>query len=603
MRRLLVATLIAGSATFVGVSPAQAAPAAPVLTGLTTATPGHVTGTVTGGADAQSAWVCFSGCQVNTGQVSGGWIALDPTTHSASFDLPTWGWTHGEVAAVVCSKPAPTGCSPQDTEHSAQTVSADLPTSDVLPTITFSPLDARIGVGELLVATVADPDGGGLLRARWTADDDDGRTATTQLDRDGETEVEVGEGRGTVEVWRCAEVGSYRPCSRFTPGVELDVETHRKDLVSVEVREPATAAHPFIDVTARSLFAASAITVDWQVTDPWGGPREGAPSGQTSGTTDADGAFAFSIDASGLPTDAYGLTGTVHVKSPEWGAFTTELPAEGPWIDVDTDAPSVTSMTTSRSLVRPESTTSNTVAVDAAGPNAGSGDAFVLLDPKGQPIRVLETTVDHGAGWHATFDGRRDDGTPLPSGLYTIIVRDPAGNVGGTSVTVRVQRLVTRTTRTTLTARGSKVDQYVGRCSTLRTPASRGWTGSLGYYANTRCRSTRWADSAVATQHRAVMPAAASYVDVQVAVYSGASRGYGRSQAVMLYDNPTETAAVGQRTLGAALATRAAPRVAAAKVLRTVSGRRYLYWEVATANAQRYDVKSFTVTVRYRIWA
>ena len=600
MRRALVTMLIAGSATFVGVAPSSAAPAAPVLGDLSTSTPGHVTGTVTGGEDAQSAWVCFQDCIVSTGQVNGGWIALDPATHSASFDLPTWGWTHGGVSAVVCTKPAPTGCTPG--EQSAQASSGDLTTSDVRPTITFSPDDARIGVGETLTATVSDPDGGGVLRAHWTAGDDSGRAATTDLARTGQTEVSVGDGAGTVEVWRCAEVGTYRPCVPFDPALELAVETHRKDQVSVEVSDPATAAHPLIDVTARSLFGNSTITVDWQLTDPWGGAREGAPGGQATGTTDAEGAFSFSIDASTLPTDAYGLSGTVHVTSPEWGEFTTELPAEGPWINVDTDAPDATSLTTSRSYVRPESTTATTVGIDALGPNAGGGDSFVVLDPSGQPLRVLDTTVEPGTSWHAAFDGRRDDGTPLPSGLYTVLLRDPAGNVSTSSVTVRVQRLVTKTYRTTVTARGSKVDQYVGRCSSLRTPASRGWSSSLGYYANTRCTSNRWADSAVATQHRAVLPVAASYVDVQLSTYSGASRGYGRSQAVMLYDNPSETAAVASRTLGSALATRAAARVSAAKVLRPVGGRRYVYWEVATAYGQHYDVKSFTLTVRYRVW-
>lgn len=70
----------------------------------------------------------------------------------------------------------------------------------------------------------------------------------------------------------------------------------------------------------------------------------------------------------------------------------------------------------------------------------------------------------------------------------------------------------------------------------------------------------------------------------------------------VMYDNPSETAAVASRTLGAPLATRAAARVAASRVLRTVSGRRYVYWEVATAYGQRYDVKSFTLTARYKLW-
>lgn len=605
MRRLLVATLIAGSATFVGVAPAHAVTPPTIDTIDWTTTPGHVTGTVA----SDAAWVHVAVGVNGSWPGDKGFFPVDPGSHQATFDLETWGMrSSGGPLAEVGVTPCTSNTFDTCTVEGGQplTVSAPFQPTDIRPGITFSPIDGTVGAGEQLTATVSDRQGGGLLKAWWTSEEDGDTTATQVLDRDGTTQLTVGEGAGVVRVVRCSGVESNVSqffCDNFEPPLEHRVETRRKDIVSASVAGPATATHPSIDVTVQSTFGDSAITVDWRLTNPWGGALPDAPSGKASGTTAADGTFNFSIDASGLPTDAYGVTGTVDVHNPTWGTFTTTLPAEGPSVDVDTDAPAVTSMTASRPYVRPESPAADTVDINALGPNADSQDDVVVLDPSGQPIRVLETTVDHGAGWHATFDGRRDDGTPLPSGLYTIIVRDPAGNVGGTSVTVRVQRLVTRTTRTTLTARGSKVDQYVGRCSTLRTPASRGWTGSLGYYANTRCRSTRWADSAVATQHRAVMPAAASYVDVQVAVYSGASRGYGRSQAVMLYDNPTETAAVGQRTLGAALATRAAPRVAAAKVLRTVSGRRYLYWEVATAYAQRYDVKSFTVTVRYRIWA
>ena len=603
MRRALVALLIACSATVVGVAPAGAATAPIIDTMDWATTPGHVTGTVT----SDAAWVHVALGEHGTWPGDKGFFAVDPVSHQASFDLETWGFHSAggpatQVGVTPCTSDALASCTTDGDQP--LTLSEVFQPTDVRPEITLSPADGTVGAGEQLDLTVSDPVGGGLLKAWWIAQEDGGTTAAQVIDRNGTTQVTIGEGVGTVRVVRCSDLPTAElSCHHFEPPLDYPVEAHRTDTVLASVAGPATAAHPSIDVTIHSTLGDSVVTVDWRLTNPWGGELPEAPSGHATGTTAADGTFSFSVDATGLPTDAYGLTGSVHVTSPTWGEFTTALPAEGPWIDVDTDAPSVTSITASRSIVRPESSTNSTVGIDALGPNAGAGDAFVVLNPSGQPIRVLDTTVEPGTAWHASFDGRRDDGTPLPSGVYTIILRDPAGNVGGTSVTVRVQRLVSKTYRVNLTARGSKVDQYVGRCSSLRTPASRGWSSSLGYYANTRCRSTRWADAAVATQHRTVLPVAASYVDVQLSTYSGASRGYGRSQAVMLYDNPSETAAVASRTLGSPLATRAAARVPAAKVLRTVGGRRYVYWEVATAYGQRYDVKGFTIVAHYKVWA
>lgn len=498
MRRALIAMLIAGSATFVGLAPASAAaPAAPTIDTIDwTTTPGHVTGTVT----SDSAWVFLAVGDHGSWSGASAFVAVDSGTHQAVFDLETWGMRNAGGAATQVGLTPCTG-STIDTctiaDGQPVTVSEVFQPTDMRPDVSFTPEDGMIGPGEQLTATVSDPQGGGLLKAWWTSDADGSTTPAQVLDRDGTTQLTVTEGAGTATVVRCAASDtSGTMCDPFDPPLE---------------------------------FRAT----------------------------------------------------------------------------VDTHGPVVTSTSLSKPYVRPEAAdaASQSITISAYGPDAALNDTFVLVDAAGEPMRYLTTWVEPGVARHAFFDGRHQDGTMLPSGTYAIQLRDAGGQTSTTTISVPVQRLVAKTFKTTVTARGSKVDQYVGRCSTLRTPASRGWSGSLGYYANARCRSTRWADSAVATQHRVVLPVAASYVDVQLSTYSGASRGYGRSQAVMLYDNPSETAAVASRTLGATLATRAAARVPAAKVLRTVNGRRHVYWEVATAYGQRYDVKSFTLTVRYKVWA
>ncbi|HJQ04223.1 MAG TPA: hypothetical protein VJ872_02180 [Nocardioides sp.] len=499
MRRLLGAALIAGSLTVLGVSPAHAAtaPAAPTLSDLSTSVAGHVTGTITGDVDAQSAWVCFAHCHVNTGQVYGGWLALDSTTHSTTFDLPTWGYGDGTVTAVVCPNAAATGCTVNDTSTSPPAESTTLTPTDITPSVTFSPADGVVHDGDQLTATVSDP-GGGWLEAIWSADDNMSGPFVTQLAHDGiatadPVTITIGKGAGHVAVVRCNEHFQYDPCQPF-------------DSLSYQLQ--------------------------------------------------------------------------------------------------DTEAPDVTSMTVSSPFVRPEATDStNSVFLHAAGPNASSNDWWEVLDGQGHVVRsILDGWAVFQTDWNAYFDGRDDNGLMLPSGLYTIQLRDPAGNVSATTVKVRVQRLVSKTFVKAVTAKASKTNQYVGRCSKLASPSSHGWAGSLGYFANTRCRSTTGPDSTVATEHGVALPAAATYRDVRISAYGGAAKGFGRSVAVMFYEDPSRNRQVAQAKLGPKVGTWAGPAKAVSTMAKTINGTRYVFWSVGTAARQHYDVKGFTVTVHYQVW-
>lgn len=267
---------------------------------------------------------------------------------------------------------------------------------------------------------------------------------------------------------------------------------------------------------------------------------------------------------------------------------------------VDTHAPIVQDSSPADPVVRPEATdATSSVDITAIGPDPAPGDVFVVHDASGTPVRTLESWIEPETAWHTTFDGRGADGQPLPAGTYDLRLKDAAGHVSTVDIPVRVERLVTKTFTYSTSARTTTSARVVGVCSTLASPASRGWSGSLGYYANTRCGTTTPSASTVTTSHLQAVPAAVSYLDVQVTAYGGASLGHGSSTAVLAYDGP---AALAPRGLGAPLGFYAAPRVPAKDALRTIGGRPFVAWKVGTNAGRRYDVKAFTVSVRYLVW-
>lgn len=187
----------------------------------------------------------------------------------------------------------------------------------------------------------------------------------------------------------------------------------------------------------------------------------------------------------------------------------------------------------------------DTKRVDFTVTDENTSDHTVLtIDVVGTdnaPIRqyVRGQVAPYSGSW--AWDGRTSGGTLAPAGTYSMLISatDPAGNVSepfAVPVTLSPKRLVNKTMRRTVRAAGSKVDQYVGRCSTLRRPSARGWVGSLGLYSNTRCGSND-ERSLVATAHAVRVPKAFQnrYGSLVVKVYGGAARSRPNSRALLEY--------------------------------------------------------------------
>ncbi|GAB4012299.1 hypothetical protein [Nocardioides ultimimeridianus] len=592
MRRLLAAALIAGPLTVLGVAPAHAVPAAPTFSNLDASTPGHVTGTVT--SDQPYVFVRMDNdTATSMVTLAGG---------TGSFDLETWGYGSGSGTTDVQAAACPTATA--DGSCSSLATSAAFTPTDVTPQVTWFD-DGTIGPGQGDPSITVSDTGGGDLHAIFVSD---GQRFDTVVAHNGTTVLPAdADGSGYVRITRCRS-GSPFVCNDlgFTAPLEHDLAV-RRTASAVWLRDvgvaTAAAPDPVYTVDPTPSTAEASYTLSWHL-------ETGSPATQVGGGGTATGSLtagtpiAVTLDTTDVPDGDYTVVGTLTLHDPDFGTY-TDVPVEGGSLRVDKTGPTIDpgSLHVTHTYVRPESGAGDDlVTITATGANAEDGDTWTVLGPTGQLVRsFLPGIVTPGQSWEAQFDGRDEDGVPLPSGGYTVQLSDANGNLGPT-LKVQVQRLAARTFTKTVTAKASKVDQYVGRCSRLASPSSHGWAGSLGYFANTRCRSTTGVDSTVATEHSVRLPAAATYRDVQISAYGGAAKGFGRSVAVMYYEDPSRNNKVAKTILGARAGTWAGPRKAASTMVKRIGSARYVFWTAGTAARQHYDVKGFTVTVRYQIW-
>ncbi len=247
------------------------------------------------------------------------------------------------------------------------------------------------------------------------------------------------------------------------------------------------------------------------------------------------------------------------------------------------------------------------VAYDSDVP--GVDLVVTVTDSDDHEVRTDTGSVDASGHGSWAWDGRDDASLLQPAGDYTVTVSDASDTTSSDSTTVTLDRarLVTRTFRKEVKATRSTIDRQVGRCSTLRRPAARGWSGSLGYYANTRCRHSG-RPSVVATVNGVLVPQAlrdpdygSFYRGVVVKTYAGAARNRGRSKAVLQYWNRRDDQWFAIERMPSALGTHAGRRAPSAPMIFANHGNPYLLWSLFTANGNRYDVKSFTVVLKYQV--
>lgn len=345
------------------------------------------------------------------------------------------------------------------------------------------------------------------------------------------------------------------------------------------------------------------FTIDYHL-DPESGP----PSEiliHAEGENAFSGIAYFPVTATGLPDGKYWVRGTITVSN-EAGTWTGTLesaPFGAPSVLVDRTSPTVTGIDPYAPLIRPGSQTVPQAAVITAYGDAGPGDHFVLLRSTGREVTWLDTRRSRGESWSTEIRGTVNS-VGLSSGTYTVVLSDLWGNRTDLGVTIQVQRLVTRTFIQTMSATRSKAYSSVGRCSTLATPASRGWSGSLALNSNTKCRKTFNA-GLVVTGHGMYIPHrdVTEYLYFHVSTYSGAGRSRPRSTAALLYAKKNGDVSE-PSFLGASLKDRSGSDYAAPSfILRDSPGSApYVAWYVASSRGNRYDIKNFTVTLSYRVW-
>lgn len=259
--------------------------------------------------------------------------------------------------------------------------------------------------------------------------------------------------------------------------------------------------------------------------------------------------------------------------------------------------PDVTAITPSHPTIYPNIGTAKRPASTSITVTSNADDVTSLevrAPGSDEVVQTFDLTGSDTAAW----GGRDAGGDLVPAGTYTLVALNADGPASVTGqVTVSLQRLV-RKTYTTRLLPTKKFGTYAGRCSTLRKPSKRGWVGSYGYYANTKCRRQTWNASAVVTLHGVRVPAAERYVDARVDTYGGAAKATPRSRGGIEYWSDAAQKWASFRFNGSRVGWHNGATVGATS---HIDSERYLVWRFFTAFNSRYDVAKFRVVVRYDV--
>ena len=259
--------------------------------------------------------------------------------------------------------------------------------------------------------------------------------------------------------------------------------------------------------------------------------------------------------------------------------------------------PDVTAITVSKATIYPAINTANRPGTTTITAETSDPSAVEFLDVfNGGDVRVKRFVVSGSPT--VEWGGLDDSALPVPAGTYTIRALNSGEEMSPTVGTVVVSRqhLIRKTLIRTIAA-ARYVFKYVGKCSTLRKPSKRGWAGSLGYYANTKCKTQTWNASRVITLHQTRLPAAERYVDVRVDTYGGAAKAKPRSRALVEYFQNDATLTAAKFIASKVGWHNGLTRGGAA----FVDGSGWLAWRLSAAFKSQYDVKQFRVVAHYDV--
>lgn len=571
-------------------APPAAATTPPALVSLDASTPGHLKGTVVS-PDQPYLVLRFEEGTAGPGR------SVTATDGSAAFDVATWGYV-GErpIWIQACTDQWRQSCDPP--VEAPQTFVAQ----DVVPTsVTWSD-DLTVGVQQITAEAV--DTGGGYLYAEWTGP---GHAQRSRLEP-GSWSASSPDGVGSFVIKRCDELKSHA-CVTYPEFTSPTYTVRRNPGVTVNI--PTTvAADEFTSVDIDTEVTGT-YDISWRVTrDEQTFPLSGSATAQA---LTGEGALArIQIPSGTLSDGTYEFNASITLYDPDFGTYSKTVGSWGgpaPEIRINRQPPAI-----SRVVIAGAATY---LGIPALYPNIGTKDrpkkvglqvdaidhtSFDAVEIWSSAGALVRTWTKEGPWYWTTpqWTGTDQAGKQVPIGVYTVKVRDSIGQYSDKTakIYVNTKRRVLRTWTKRVTARASLLESYVGRCSTLKRPAARGWAGSLGFYANTKCPRKTWRASAVSTTHRVFLPAADKYLSVKLQMYGGAAKARPRSWAGFRWFgvNGKWRDFSGVRP---DLKLHQVGFIREAYAPAYVFSNRALYWGMATAAGDRYDAARFVVTVQY----
>ncbi|HET7691051.1 MAG TPA: hypothetical protein VFK41_11750 [Nocardioidaceae bacterium] len=561
-------------------TPADAA--VPVISTPDVSVPGKATGTVTTTA-------AFVRIDLYQGQyvVKGNPVQVVPgDTHQVAYSFNTWGLNNPSIVARECS--ALDTCSAEQT--SVSFVPTDLAAAITWPSLT------KVNPNETDYDVTVTDSGGGYLFAMW-------QTRLQSIARNTPQTIDFPyDGLGVLVIFRCNNAAGYF-CRSLGVSPTLEV---RRYLGLADEKLSRDKLSPngdgLADSAVFSMVVNSGLPVDvaWRVTS--NGVDTGVQGSLTNLVPNASKIVTFPVDPAGLPEGQFGLVVDVSSATDDFGEMAETL-ERGFTIDLTPPTGPLTLAATSATTFYPYPDRYHdriTFSVGAPGDNP----AFLEVRSAATGSVVYQGhpewfTTPSTYGW----DGHATNGSLVPAGDYLarIVAADAAENrvvSNDVALVLRPERLVTRLFKKTVSAQRSLLDQNVGKCSTVK-KGVRGWRGSLGIYTNTRCDGN-FRESVTSTIHGLRLPAAYRYDTLHISVYGGAAKSRPGSYLFMDWlNNQDEWGDKDYRT-GYKLG-HYGPGGRAAKYF--VYPDRWIVWGVYTYLGARWDVKSFTVTLKYTVLA
>jgi hypothetical protein len=443
----------------------------------------------------------------------------------------------------------------------------------------------------------------------------------TRVPDSGEATVDFADyqGSGVVRIWVCPADSWSSACTEAARSPELDVWSKVQviDLESVPPKRRSGSQHvPFWYGPKPPL--AGTPTGTWELLDADKVPLDPAVGGALTAqdlaydpdTGDSD--LEFTIP-DGLPSGSYYVEVHMSVDTADFGHLEGSLTgSQGAPLDiyVDNDAPTLTVRKTVPVLypVADEYLDYFKVYAKASEPATAT---FEVTNSHGQ--RVYRSTGhsldadDYNYYDPPVWNGRQG-GKVVPEGRYTatLTAKDLAGNTATWSAKVTVSHKSLQWTmfKRTVTAAGSMVGKpYIGKCATLARPAKGGPKGSLGFYSATKCHGTL-ATAGVATTHGIYIPKAfRNHWDYAQVILNGGPATSAKGNYIELgYLRPRSKKVWNARffTKGDGAHRGMKFDLAPTDVFDHATDKPFILWYNGATAGSRYNVRSYTVLVRYQ---